>query len=220
MRYIMDKSISELSYWRGRYQDENQNFINSHYKDLMLSILNIDTISIFDNKVVADFGCGPRGSLEWINNASECIGIDVLANEYIKIFDKSTAKHNMLYVNSTEDYIPLKDNSIDILFTINSLDHVNNLEKMTQEILRILKKNGIFGGSFNLFEESSSCEPQTLNPKIIKECLIDYLKDVKIRYAIKSNPTYENFKNKNYLDLSFNDILDFPVIMWVSGIKS
>lgn len=60
-----DKYEAELKYWRDRYEIEGQ-LANKHYEELMLRLSGKDS-SFFDGKVIGDFGCGPRGSLEWIH---------------------------------------------------------------------------------------------------------------------------------------------------------
>jgi len=60
------KRDEELLYWSNRFAAEGQMFSNAHYKELMLSIAEEENDSFLTNKVVADFGCGPRGSLNWI----------------------------------------------------------------------------------------------------------------------------------------------------------
>ena len=122
--------------------------------------------------MVADFGCGPRGSLTWLNCARERIGIDVLAKEYLDEFGASIISSNMVYVTSNEKYIPIPDNYVDCLITINSLDHVSDLMSMCNEIKRILKPGGILLGSFNLLEPITQCEPQTLTVESLQEKLL------------------------------------------------
>lgn len=157
-----DKYDGEMAYWRRKYRDEGMMFANEHYERRMLSIAQEIDDSFLENKVIADFGCGPRGSLKWAKSPLMKIGIDVLASRYMEEFGETLIQHDMTYVTSTEKYIPLPNESVDCICTINSLDHVNNLEEMSKEILRILKPSGILLASFNLNEPATECEPQTL----------------------------------------------------------
>lgn len=102
----MKKNEAELSYWQSRYNIEKNNFGNFWYKKLMMSILEVTDEDVFKDKIILDFGCGPRGSLRWIHNAKLCIGADVLVPLYFKNFGKTMITHNMLYLTTTEDYIP------------------------------------------------------------------------------------------------------------------
>ena len=125
------------------------------------------------DKIVADFGCGPLGSLCWATSARLRIGIDVLAAEYAR-FD--IRAHNMCYVSSTEDAIPLPPDYVDVLYTMNALDHVWRLEKMCDELIRILAPGGVLVGAFNLDEEPTNCEPQRLTEARLKDVLLNRLK--------------------------------------------
>ena len=66
------KNGGELSYWKSRFEIDNGQFKNSHYKRLMLGMANEQTDGLVKGKIVADFGCGPRGSLTW--PAPHCCG--------------------------------------------------------------------------------------------------------------------------------------------------
>ncbi|MGH8247326.1 MAG: class I SAM-dependent methyltransferase, partial [Gammaproteobacteria bacterium] len=147
--------------------------------------------SFLEDKVVADFGCGPRGSLCWATQARERIGIDVLAEAYKHL---GAAKHNIRYVRSTENEVPLVSGSVDVLFTMNAMDHVHNLDVMCGELLRILKPGGTFIGSFNLDEEPGVSEPLTLTPELLEQHLLRHLDVQSRRVAPKGeNKTYEYF---------------------------
>jgi hypothetical protein len=73
-----------------RYRLEGNKLDNHFYADLMLSISDEKDDGFLQGKVVADFGCGPRGSLIWAKSASIRIGIDVLAQRYIQEFPRNT----------------------------------------------------------------------------------------------------------------------------------
>lgn len=181
----LDKNASELSFWRREYEQEGGRFENSWYRALMLEIAGERDERFLADKVVADFGCGPRGTLQWATVARKRIGIDVLANAYLGNFNLSA--HDMEYVANTEHSIPLPTGSVDILFTINALDHVDHFERMCTEILRVLKPGGELIGSFNLHEPPTPCEPQTLDEARIAANLLDHL-EIKSRRTAPKGP--------------------------------
>lgn len=186
------KHAHEFRYWRKRWRDEGRTLRNGHYERIMLAMAGESDQSFLKDKVVADFGCGPRGSLCWATQARERIGIDVLADAYKHL---GAAGHNMRYVRSTETTIPLPDASVDVLFTLNAMDHVHHLEEMCGELLRILKPGGMFIGSFNLDEPPGISEPQTLTPELLESLLLRRL-DVESRRIAPTGPpnsTYEYF---------------------------
>lgn len=210
------KTQSELQYWKSKYIEEGNSFRNKHYQIWMLNLLETNSVNIFSDKVVADFGCGPRGSLSWIENAKVKIGLDVLALEYLTNFSRTLKKHGMIYAATTETHIPLPDNYVDILFTINSFDHVSCPRIMAKELLRILKPGGIFAASFNLYEPATLTEPQTLKYEDIEDRFFPALKDIKTRISYKNIGSYDNILTNKLLD---KPDPSRPCTLWIKGAK-
>jgi SAM-dependent methyltransferase len=172
---FVSKTSAELAFWRGRLMIDNGHFQNSHYERLMLGMAGEPNADFLSGKVVADFGCGPRGSLVWASPALMRIGIDVLADRYADEFTSNILSHGMVYVKSTELVIPLPNDFVDVMFTLNAIDHVDHFSTMCQEIERVIKPGGLFIGSFNLEEPAARTEPQNLSERIINENLLDHL---------------------------------------------
>lgn len=115
--------------------------------------------SFFNNLTCVDVGCGPMGSLTWLTNAKERIGIGPLANEYKEF---GIENHDMLYIKANAEEMPLPDSYVDVVFSMNSLDHVDSPKKACAEIRRILKPGAYFIGSINLDESPTLTESHTL----------------------------------------------------------
>ena len=188
---LIKKNVAELSFWRSRLKIDKGKFDNSHYERLMLAMAEESNDNFLKGKIVADFGCGPRGSLVWASSALLRIGIDVLADRYADEFTDNITVHGMIYLKSTENVIPLPSDFVDIMFTLNAIDHVDNFSVMCAEIIRVLKPGGLFIGSFNLEEPASPLEPQQLNEKTIKENLLNNLEVQS--YRITKRGSQENF---------------------------
>lgn len=202
MNLVIKKYDAELSFWKSRYQMDNRQFKNSHYEKLMLAMAGETTQDFLSNKVVVDFGCGPRGSLVWANTATLRIGVDVLADRYADEFTDNIISHGMVYLKSTERVIPLPSNFVDIVFTLNAIDHVDNFSLMCSEVIRILKPGGEFIGSFNLEEPATPYEPQQLSEKYIAENLLDRLEIQSYRITEKGpkeDPYAPFFNNKKLI---------------------
>lgn len=199
---LFKKNVAALSFWRRKFEIDQEKFTNSHYQKLMLAMAEESSADFLKGKIVADFGCGPRGSLVWAKSASLRIGIDVLADRYADEFTENLISHEMIYLKSTEKVIPLPSEFVDVIFTLNAIDHVDNFSLMCAEILRIMKPDGIFIGSFNLEEPASPSEPQRLNEKKIKENLLNKLEVQSYRVTKKGpeNDLYKPFFNG---DLSY-----------------
>ena len=198
-RRFFKKDVAELSFWRSRLKLDKGKFYNLHYEKLLLAMAEESSDDFLKGKIVADFGCGPRGSLVWARSALLRIGIDVLADRYADEFTENITSHGMVYLKSTEYVIPLPSDFVDIMFTLNALDHVDNFPVMCAEIMRVLKYGGQFIGSFNLEEPPSPSEPQQLNEKIIRDNLLNYLEvqSYRITKKIPQENVYAPFFNGN-----------------------
>jgi SAM-dependent methyltransferase len=166
------KYKEEIEFWKNCFREEGGKLENSHYEKPMLAMAGEPDASFLAGKIIADFGCGPRGSLCWATRAKLRIGIDVLSKEY-SIFD--IRSHNMCYVSSSETTIPLPSNYVDVLFTMNAMDHVSYFKRMCKELVRILVPGGVFVGSFNLGRRPTFSEPHSLSEENVREGLLRHL---------------------------------------------
>jgi SAM-dependent methyltransferase len=182
------KYQSELSYWRRQWS--LMQFENEYYRGTMLDMAGQSDDEFLRDKIVADFGCGPQGSLLWAASAKVRIGIDVLADAYGEFNIRS---HNMVYVTSTENMIPLPSNYVDVMFTLNAVDHVSYFRQMCSELVRVLAPGGLFIGVFNLGEPPTFSEPQTLSEALIDRALLSRL-DVQHRRVAGIGPDGDTYR--------------------------
>ncbi len=210
------KQGAELRYWRRCFRNGGGRFRNEHYRKLMLGMAQERDEQFLSDKIVADFGCGPRGSLQWAGPALLRIGIDVLAAAYLKHFKTELLRHEMIYLQSTEEIFPLPDNCVDVLFTLNALDHVKHLELMCREIVRIIKPGGLLIGSFNLNSVSTIAEPNPLSEQKLKNLLLDSFEIISCRISgiPEKGYLYEPLLTGNLLELR-----EGKGIMWVRASK-
>ncbi len=213
---MVSKHGAELAYWKERFAQDHGRFSNSHYQRIMLAMAQEPDDAFLAGKVIADFGCGPRGSLEWAKSAKLRLGIDVLVEQYVNSFGDCLRSHAMEYVQSTETQIPLDTDSVDVLYTLNAIDHVDHFETMAGEMLRILKPGGLFIGSFNLHEPRTAEEPQTLSEGIIEREILRHLELDSVRISRKP-------EEGNMYQAFYNDQLVYTpgeiAVLWVKGRK-
>jgi SAM-dependent methyltransferase len=216
--FFASKQQYELRYWKSRYKEEGYTFENSYYRKLMLGIAQEENDNFLKDKIVGDFGCGPRGSLAWAKQAAMRIGIDVLAKRYVECFPTEHLKHQMIYLASTETSIPLPDESLDVLYTVNALDHVAHLEAMCSEMRRVLKRGGLLIGSYNLQHKPTKAEPQKLTEQKLKRMLFNGYEILSWRLSAPGNAKLENIYSPFYS----NRLLEpgtGPSILWAKAQK-
>jgi 2-polyprenyl-3-methyl-5-hydroxy-6-metoxy-1,4-benzoquinol methylase len=202
---VLTKHAHELKYWKERFTKEGGHLENHFYGKLMLGVADEPNDDFLKEKVVGDFGCGPRGSLIWAKQANLRIGIDVLANQYIECFPKEYLTHGMIYVTCTEQSIPIPDATFDVIYTVNALDHVANLTVMCNELRRILKPGGLIIGSYNLNHKATRAEPQRITEDSLKMMLF---RDYKILKWKVSAPGDYSSRETQYAPLWNNQLID------------
>lgn len=133
------KRHKELAFWLRKATVEGH-LDNDHFKYYYTEHFDL-AVQDYEDKRILDIGCGPRGSLEWANVAAERIGIDPLAEEYRQI---GAANHEMEYIAGRAENIKFEDDYFDVVTSMNSLDHVDELDTVIEEIKRVTKPGGLF----------------------------------------------------------------------------
>jgi len=150
----LKKKVIHLSYYLTDSPDNSysKNLYNSKsfilnfyiYKHLYYA-LNLAAIN--DEKLILDMGCGDGPFFPTLENyGGKIIGLDfsswmlLLAKKLIKF--KNHPLKKVILLNSEGKYIPLKDNSIDTIFCLESFEHIMDSRTLIDEIYRILKVDG------------------------------------------------------------------------------
>jgi ubiquinone/menaquinone biosynthesis C-methylase UbiE len=162
------KHSAELQFWRQWVRENGPGPETEYYRKFMLDMGGVADAKFFEGRVCIDIGCGPMGSLTWLTNARAAIGLDPLASRYAQF---GIAKHTMTYICAGAEELPLADASVDVVFAMNSLDHVRDAPTACREIRRVLRPGGCFIGSLNLEEAPSLTEPWRLTEKFLDEHL-------------------------------------------------
>ena len=130
---------AQRSYWK-LLADEEGTLANDHFEYVYTTHFEL-LPGFYAGKKLLDIGCGPRGSLEWATMASERVGLDPLIETYREL---GIDEHAMTYVAGYAEQIPFPDAYFDVVSSVNSLDHVNDLERAIAEIKRVVKPGGLF----------------------------------------------------------------------------
>ncbi len=107
--------------------------------------LNLPKID--DGKIILDLGCGDGPFFPTLNRYGKCIiGLDfslqliLKAKALIRYIEYPLKK--VLLLNADGQHIPIKDKSIDIIYCLETFEHIPNTNRLISEIFRILKDDG------------------------------------------------------------------------------
>ena len=154
-----EKYTSELAWHKKAFKNRTGKPSNSWHERHFKRYFGLDK-SFYTDKRLLDVGCGPLGSLEWADNAKVRIGLDPLANEYMKL---GASELNMTFAVSPAEKIPFPDNYFDVISSFNNIDHVDDVDKVILEIKRVCKTAGVFLLITNIHEQPTVYEPQSID---------------------------------------------------------
>lgn len=105
----------------------------------------LDTISELYNlknqKDILDIGCGNGMTLDYFSSSANTLsGIDL--NDYLTVPSKQKIKFSFVDLNF--DPLPYEDKSMDLVFALQVIEHLENPFFVVREANRVLKEGGLF----------------------------------------------------------------------------
>jgi SAM-dependent methyltransferase len=158
------KRRAELAYWRRR-RDSERELRGDHYERFFTDYFGLSR-SHYAGKRVLDIGCGPRGTLEWADDADVRIGLDPLADDYLAL---GADRHRMTYVKGTAESMPFESSYFDVIASFNSLDHVDSLDAAVAEITRVAKPGALLLLLTDVGHAPTFTEPQSLGWDVLSK---------------------------------------------------
>jgi SAM-dependent methyltransferase len=152
------KDDAEMSYWAQRAALEGV-LGNAHYERVFTAHFGL-TRHFFAAKRVLDVGCGPRGSLEWASGAAQRVGLDPLVERYRAL---GIDHHAMAYVAAPAEQMPFADASFDVVASLNSLDHVDDVDRAVGEITRVAAPGATWLLTVEIGHPPTPFEPHSLS---------------------------------------------------------
>jgi SAM-dependent methyltransferase len=95
-----------------------------------------------------DLGCGPLGTLATAHEDGrlDVIGVDPLADAYAELRTRHGVEHPIALVAGGGEELAriVGDGAIDLVYARNSLDHVQDVQRVFDEVARALRPGGMF----------------------------------------------------------------------------
>jgi SAM-dependent methyltransferase len=159
------KEDAELAYWRERRDGQGPLEQGAPlYRLVFIDHFGLDE-AFYEGKRLLDIGCGPRGSLTWAGGAAERVGLDPLVSKYREL---QQGDHGMTYVEAGAESIPFPDGHFDVVSTINSLDHVEDVDRAIAEITRVTRSGGMLLVLVDVGHEPTPTEPHELDWDLVE----------------------------------------------------
>src|SRR5919108_2812412 len=159
---LTSKTREEIDNWQRRQANEGH-LRNDWYEHFYTVHFQLGP-DFYTGKRLLDIGCGPRGSLVWATSAVLRVGVDPLAESYRQF---GTKDHRMSYVEGSGERLPVRDGSVDVVSSFNSLDHTDRHESVIDEIVRVLRPGGTFLLLVDINHPATDSEPVTLGWNIV-----------------------------------------------------
>jgi ubiquinone/menaquinone biosynthesis C-methylase UbiE len=111
------------------------------FRSIEIKILKERFGELFRGKKILDLGCGDGIAALAVFDEPIDYGLDNESGA-LKIAEKSNAYKKTIFADATK--IPLQDESLDTVFSNCSIEHMENIKDVLQEVFRVLKKGGLF----------------------------------------------------------------------------
>jgi len=114
--------------------------IQKHHQILIQELAGIQ------GKYILELGTGSGSAVHFLHSNNQYTGTDVssgLLKQAVKRFIRAGFPNPEFYVVSADD-LPFESSSFDVCLCILSLNFIGNIEKVFQEVNRILLPNGVF----------------------------------------------------------------------------
>lgn len=132
---------AEIRWWKRYLKNKDQATYTQWKKDYWENLLAQlgENLKLSNDDVVLDAGCGPSG-IYTILEDQEVVAIDPLLNEYKHLFNINDYPNTQFIEKSLEDY--QGSNVYNIVFCMNVINHVQDIQKSTDNLIESLKPKG------------------------------------------------------------------------------
>jgi SAM-dependent methyltransferase len=98
----------------------------------------------FEDKTVLELGCSRGYLLDAFRQQERFTAIGADINEEVLLHARADYGHHATFIKTTPRTIPLPDNSVDVIYTVDTIEHLSRPYDIFMDAYRILKPDGIF----------------------------------------------------------------------------
>ncbi len=96
----------------------------------------------FEGKTVLELGCNKGYLLDSFSRHAQFDGVGAEIDAEALEFARENYGDRFKFIQTTPNEIPLPDNSADVIYTIDTVEHLSSPRKMFDECLRVLRPGG------------------------------------------------------------------------------
>jgi len=128
-------------------KDDGERMIPEHHKTSLVygeHIIRYNAArDLVKDRIVLDIACGSGyGSAVLAEGATKVYGVDI-DEATVSYAKENYGRKNIEYKVGSATKIPLPDNSVDVVVTYETIEHIKNYKKFLDETKRVLKKDGL-----------------------------------------------------------------------------
>jgi len=137
-----------------------------HQEKKYLIDLDLDA-NVFHGMKILDIGSGPIPSATCFTNC-QVYCLDPLLHKYLQAGYPLHYYENVKFIQGVSEKIPFKNDFFDAVISVNSIDHVDNLQETSSEIDRVLKTGGVLRIHYHS-HLPKKCEPISINDNLFQK---------------------------------------------------
>jgi len=147
---------------------------------------------VFKHKKILEVGCGPVSGVGVFKNAI-VYGIDPLMNDYYDIGYRFPQDENFtIFACRAEELTNIfPKNFFDVVISVNAIDHVDDIEKTSSEINKVVKSDCLFAMNIE-YHIPRICEPIVLNNKRVEK-IFNWVPSLRKIEQIDNKVIWRNF---------------------------
>jgi len=130
-----------------KLDDTGERMIPNYHKGTVMYAEHMtrymSAVDIAKNKTVLDIASGSGYGTKMLSEkAQKVYGVDV-DGDSIKYAKENFPANNIEYLLGDGESIPLKDSTVDLVVTLETIEHIENYKKFISEIKRVMKDDGM-----------------------------------------------------------------------------
>jgi ubiquinone/menaquinone biosynthesis C-methylase UbiE len=159
------------------------------------------------DKIVLDAACGTGYGSNYLSNYAKMVyGIDINA-DVIENNKEIYKKDNLIFTNGSVYQLPYDDNMFDVIVSFETIEHVDNGEKVLSEFNRVLKDNGLL--IISTPNKNISIQNNLNNPFHVHEYFEEEFKTLLSKYFSNIYISYQSNIFLNLISTNNNDNYNF-----------